>query len=507
MIRGLTDEEQKLHAEMRAQIQAKYERNKLKLDYYDMKQRLDYVGFSIPDELKDIEAVVGWAAKAVNVPASRIRRTGFTGPQRLGVLSDLEEIETATDFAYKEKLAQHAAGQTSCSFTFFTPGDTAKSEPEVITSVRDSTTATALMDPRTHRVTAALEVVSRTAHLMYLPGITLLLERRQNMWVVADDYATGTNRVRCTPYMWLPELRKPFGSARINRAVMRHIDRAIRTILRQEVTADHYSAPRGVLEDAHSGAFFDKDGKRIDPMRAIGAIWGIPAYRDQETGDLRVPSFKQVNQASFQPHSELIRTIAMNFHAETDIPLGQLGVVQDNPSSADAIRAAEDGLIALCGDQAENFSRSAKDAAMNLLSFNASDAELVSISKDMAKVRPKYANPATPTPGAQADAGMKFVSAFPQLAKTDIALERFGLDPDEVQRALEYIQAQDGQSALQLALERASTQPQGSAGKVLNPFEEQKLKAETLAQLRAAGVTPESAAKIVGLAGVEFETQ
>lgn len=507
MIRALDDDELKEHTEMAKRIEDKYRRNKLKLEYYDMKAKLDFIGFSIPDDMKNLESVIGWAAKSVNVPSDRIRRTGFTGPEGNATLTRLTELEQETEFQRLETMARHSAAQTSCSFAFFTPGDTDAGEPEKIVSIKDATMATAIINPRTQQVTAALEVVDRNTQLMYRPFVTLSLERRGGRWVVADEYETGTRRVRCTPYTWRPELRRPFGSARINRAVMGHIDRAVRTILRQEVNAEFYSSPRGVLEDAHKGAFFDKSGKRIDPLRAIGAIWGIPAYRDMETGDMRSPAFKQLTQASFQPHSELLRSIAMNFHADTDIPLGQLGVVQDNPSSADAIRAAEDGLIAVCVTQSDHFGYSSRSAALNMLSLEAPDKEMDAITKDMAKIRPKFANPATPTPGSQADAGSKFVTAFPDLQGSDLALERFGLDSDEVSRAKEYMQSKNGKSALQQALEAASARPQAQASgqqKVLHPLEEQKLRAEMLGLLRRAGVTAEAAAKSAGLEGMEF---
>ncbi|MFJ2618173.1 hypothetical protein [Glutamicibacter sp. NPDC087344] len=470
-----------------------------------MKNKLDYIGFSIPDDMKNLEVVIGWAAKAVNVPSARIRRTGFAGAQS-DTLTALQELDEMTEFRRLESLAQHAAAQTSCSFMFFTPGDTENGEPEAITTVRDATMASAMINPRTHQVTAGLEIVDRNNHLLYLPYVTLNLELRGRKWVVADEYATSTRRVRCSPYMWAPELRRPFGSSRINRAVMRHIDRAVRTILRQETNAEFYSAPRGVLEDAHRSAFYDKKGNRIDPMRAIGAIWGIPGYRDVETGDMRTPAFKQLSQASFQPHSELLKSVAMNFHAETDIPLGQLGVVHDNPSSADAIRAAEDGLIAVCVNQKDYYAYSAKRSALSLLSFGKTDKEMQDIEKEMSKIRPKYSNPATPTPGAQADSGSKFVNAFPDLQGSRVALERFGMDSEEIAEIDEFRKQSGQKSILQQALESSAGRPaqQGEAAKTLHPKEELKISAEILGNLRRAGVTAESAAQIAGITGAEF---
>lgn len=509
MIRSLTDTEAELHGKMQAEIESRYRRNKLKLDYYDMKHRLDFIGFSIPDDMKELESVLGWAEKATRTPVDRINRVGFTSANKDGIIQQLNELDDEVRLEYFEAFARLAAAMMSCSFMFFSKGDTSKAEPPVVISVRDATAGTAQVCPRTGRTTAALEVINRDNHLLYLPGLTLNLKRAGLRWVVTDEYKTIPHRVACTVYRWRPELRRPFGYSRISRAVMGHIDRACRTILRQEVNAEFYSSPRGVLLDAHRGAFFTNKGERIDPLRAIGAIWGVPGKRDNETGDWKVPKFEQLAQANFQPHTEMMKSIAMNFHAETDIPLGQLGVVQDNPSSADAIRAAEHGLIALCRKEIRQFTYTSKDAALNVLALAeeaTTEGELTSLVKEIAKVRPKFGNPATPTPSSQADSGSKFVGSFPDLQDSELALEQYGLEPDDVERALAHIKTKRNTSVLQTALDSATTRtaPVASEAKQLHPLEELKLKAETLGQLRRAGVTSESAAEQVQLEGLKF---
>lgn len=507
----LSTEHQKIHQKLRATIAAKAKRNELRLEYYDMKHELENFGSAVPDDMKELEIVSGWASKGVNVPTDRIRRTGFNSLSKdnTALLEELQAADATMRLARAETLARHSAALFSCAFVFFTEGDTTKGEPEVIISVKDARYASAIVDPRSGRVTAALEVVDSRTHILYLPHMTVTLSSAgMSRWMVEDVVATGTERVRCTPYRWREELARPFGYSRINRAVMAIIDRAVRAMFRQEGNADFYSSPRGVLEDANQSAFFDAKGKRISPMRAIGSVWGIPGYRDVETGDMRVPKFTQLAQASFQPHSEMIRSIAMNFHSETDIPLGQLGVVQDNPSSADAIRASEHGLLALCVAQTEQFSYASMDSAFNLLSVLNPKSDSKVLADSLSTIRPKFANPATITPNSQADAGSKFVNAFPDLANTDIAMERFGLDAEEIARARAHLDSRGSRSLLEQALEAARANPAQTAtetqAKTLHPLEELKLKAEILGQMRRAGVTSESATKAVELEGLDF---
>lgn len=510
MVRAMTDAELGKHQKLNGEIQARYRRNKLKIDYYEMKHQLDFIGFSIPEDMTDLESVLGWAEKGVRTPIDRINRTSFTATQPGDLIERLNELDLETRLEYFEAQARLAAAMLACSFMFFSKGDLSKGEPPVVISVRDATKASAEVDPRTGRTTAAVEIISRDHHLLYLPGVTLDLVRTGNRWIVTEEYVTIPHRVQCTVYRWRPELRRPFGYSRITRAVMGHIDRACRSILRQEVNAEFYSSPRGILLDAHRGAFFDDKGKRIDPLRAIGAIWGVPGRRDNETGDWKVPEFQQLAQASFQPHTEMLRNIAMNFHAETDIPLGQLGVVQDNPSSAEAIRAAEHGLISLCRKEIRQLSYSSQDSALNVLAIAeeaTTEDELKILVKEVAKFRPKFENPSTPTPSSQADAGSKLVGAFEGLGDSALALEQFGLEPDDVQRALAHLEKKRSTSVLQAALASASTN-QGAAGgaaaKQLHPLEELKLQADALGILRRAGVGADSAASKVGLTGLQF---
>lgn len=62
-----------------------------------------------------------------------------------------------------------------------------------------------------------------------------------------------------------------------------------------------------------------------------------------KTGD--VPQYGQLSQGSMQPHSDYIRSLAARFSGETNVPLSSLGVVSDNPSSAEAIYAAKEDMV------------------------------------------------------------------------------------------------------------------------------------------------------------------
>lgn len=59
-----------------------------------------------------------------------------------------------------------------------------------------------------------------------------------------------------------------------------------------------------------------------------------------------MPQFGQLTQGSMQPHIDYMRSLAVRFSGETNVSLSELGVVSDNPSSAEAIYAAKEALVA-----------------------------------------------------------------------------------------------------------------------------------------------------------------
>ena len=46
-----------------------------------------------------------------------------------------------------------------------------------------------------------------------------------------------------------------------------------------------------------------------------------------------------------QPHIDYMRSLAARFSGETNVPLSELGMVTDNPASAEAVYAAKESMI------------------------------------------------------------------------------------------------------------------------------------------------------------------
>ncbi|KUM34546.1 phage portal protein [Arthrobacter sp. EpRS71] len=458
VVRHLTEPEAAAFNRMLSVIRRKTQRNKLRTSYFDSKKRLDKIGFSIPPHMKDFEVAIGWASKAVKVPARRIRPDGFTLGRKSSMLAEVEEVFEDNYFAAIERMAIEASLQHSVAFVFVTPGDVDRGEPEIVVAARTALEATAEVDSRTNRVTMALEVVGRWEVLLYLPGETFRVEYLKDGWMVTKRYVGIDKRVTCTPYVWGRSLERPFGYSRITRPLMGYIDNGCRTMLRQETNAEFYGAPQRALLGAEEEHFTDADGKRISPLDAlIGGVWALPNTRDEETGDLVKPTLQQLQQATFQPHGEMLKGIGLMVSSETSIPVGYLGIVQDNPSSADAIRANEADLISVVEAELPSIGMSRVDLVRNVLAVKYG-LWTPSMEAELRGLTAHFRDPGTTSKAAQADAGLKFTQTFPD-ADPEVAMEVYGLEKRQIERMNAYRAKKEAGNKLSALVAAAKSSP------------------------------------------------
>lgn len=460
-VRNLTEGEKLIFDRMMLKIHVKSNRNRLKSSLMEAKRRLDKVGFSIPPNMIDFQTPLGWCAKAVNVPAKRIRPDGFTIPVMTQLLDDVEYILTDNYFQVVERMAIASALEHSVSFVFTTPGDVDAGEPEVIVAARTALEATAEVDARTNRVTAALEIVNvSTEALLYLPGIVLTVERIGGVWKVTEEYTYQHKRVLCVPYVWERSLKRPFGHSRITRPLIGFTFSGVRTLLRQESHAEFFSRPQRSLLGASEAHFKDVNGNDIDPLSILtGAVWGIPDVLNPETDEMVRAKLEQLSQSSMQPHNEMIRGIASQVSSETGIPLYYLGITSDQPPSADAIRASESEMLAIIESQFPSLGLARTDIARNVAAV-LEDEWTPEMAKSLRGLQARFLDPGTPTVAAKADAALKFSTTFPD-SDPEVAMEMYGMDESQILRMMNYKNRIAGTQKLaaMVAAARAKTAP------------------------------------------------
>ena len=136
-----------------------------------------------------------------------------------------------------------------------------------------------------------------------------------------------------------------------------------------------------------------------------------------------------------QQSVDMMRQLATRFAGETNISVSQLGIVSDNPSSAEAIYAANEPLVIEATDLIEGNRETLKVLARMAIAAEL-DVPLAELSDEQQDIMPNYRNPAMPSVVSQADAAVKLASAVPEFAGTGAFWKMVGL-PEDTRREIE----------------------------------------------------------------------
>ena len=404
---------------------AKLWRNRLKMRYYNGKNVLKDFGISIPPQLLNVETIVGWPQKAVDAMAVRCRFDGFTASTDAAQAA-LDAVDERSRLRVKYRQATQSTLIHSCSFATVTLGEDGRSRIDFYSAER----AAARWDDAKGRIAYGMVVDEFEDGVP--SEITLYTENAAvHVWSTGagfwDWYAQPYSMGRPTmeAFVYRPTFTKPFGQSRINRAVMSITDSAVREALRTEISAEFFTSPQKYLLGADENAFAQK-------TKWEAYIGNIFAVGRDENGDL--PTFGQLSQGSMQPHTDYMRSLAARFSGETNVPISTLGIVHDQPASAEAIYAANEPLIIECEDFNDSARESIKTLAMMAIAGEM-DVPLDELPDEMTDFTPNFRNPAMPSVVSQTDAMVKIASVVPGFAGTDVFFEQIGFAEDMRKKA------------------------------------------------------------------------
>lgn len=463
-INGLGHSDAKLFEELYRQIAKKQRRNTLRTRYYEHKEGLKDLGIAIPPHLRDVAAVVGWSAKAVDAMSRRIRLEEFV---RLdgGSTEDigLDALAEANNLRSLIPQATTSALIHATSFGFVTMGDVEAGEPEALITVRSASWATGRWNSRMHCLDAALSIAEidkngkPTVMVMYTPGRAITMRylsgSRWDLWESRHNLGMPVEQ-----FPYAPTLDRPFGRSRINRPMMALTDSAVRTLLRTEIGAEFFNAPRAVALGADDDAFTDKDG---NPLPGWAVLLGqfLTLSRD---ADGELPQIHEFRQQSMEPNLAQMRMYAQQFASEANLPLRSFGIVGDNPESADAIREANEEMT-LEIDQWEDDTLGPALKRLHVKAlrvYDDSDAARAAYQS----LKPVWRNQESATKAAQADAFAKVASYRDTLGKTKVGLRMAGMDADDIELLLAEERQLEGLQTLREMFAKRTQQAAGGGG-------------------------------------------
>ena len=429
---------------------AKRPRNVLRTVYHDGKQAFEDFRISIPPQLTSFAPTLGWIEKGVDALTSRVVFEGFVTPDD----EDYGLDELAWDNSLDDELPLAFTSSAMHSCAFLTVSHGGPGEPDVLIIPRAADEVGALWNMRRRRLEGLLAVTSwdkgaPDGLAMYTRDRVYNLNlSRSGKWV-ADWVPNPVGEVLAARLPYKPNLKRPFGRSRITRAAMSINDSALRTILRSEVSAEFYSSPQRYVLGANVEAFEGKDAKWKAIMGRVLAL-----ERDPETDEL--PSVGQFAATSPQPHAEQLRSQAMLFAGEMNMSPASLGVIHDNPASADAMYASKEDLINDARGAGRSWGRGAR-WAMQLAYMLGNNTD--KLPDGLMRLSAQFSDPATVSPAGQADAFVKRSQVIPGFAESEVGLETAGLTREQIIR----FKAETKRAGAQSLLAALANRPEPSA--------------------------------------------
>lgn len=432
----------------------KYPRNVVRSRYRDMRVKIKPTGNMPAEAIARVEAVSEWPDKAVTALAERSVFEGFVTPGGEQDPFDLRSILKANRFDLELPQAIDSTYTHSCSFITTALGDVQSGEPEVLVMAREATWSAARWDSRRRVVHDMLAITDTddqgqpTAMDVFFPDVVLSLTRRPSGSWIADRRPNALNDVLAEPLVYDPSLTRPFGRSRINRAVMNITDRAILAIVRAEIASDFYASPRmyalGVSEDAF---------RRGKWQAAIDSWFALTKDENDET-----PTVGQFPQMTMQPLTDMYRTIATQFSGATGVPVSNLGIVTDNPPSAEALYADDRRLVNTARKQNRFMGASLTRVAQRIVKLRGDE------TRDLDNLDAAWANPAFTSPNTASDALVKLSSVFPWLAESKVALQYAGFSEAEITRLLADKQRYDNRAFARAVSTMGAANAAGGSG-------------------------------------------
>lgn len=314
-------------AYLKNKLAIKRTRVRLRYRYYESKNKVIDWMISSPPELRDVGTVLGWCGKAVDSLADRLVFREFSDDSfNINQIFQMNNADIIFDSAILSALI------SSCCFMYVKNGSDDYPKIEVIEGGR----ATGIIDPVTNMLTEGYAVIEEDENMepiteaYFTPGMTTYYQKGKKV----DEISNILEYAALVPIIYRPDAKRPFGHSRISRPCMDIVNSAMRTVKRSEISGEFYSFPQKWVVGT------SPDSEQINPWKA--AMSAMMEFSKDEDGDS--PTLGQFAQQSMTPHTEQLKMFAALFAGETGLTMDDLGFATENPSSAEAIKAAHENL-------------------------------------------------------------------------------------------------------------------------------------------------------------------
>ena len=420
-------------------------RNGLLEQYYEGERMPPSIGIdNIPDSV-DPGVRCDWARKAVTSVSERVRMDGFVFE---GDYADPSFGRVARENHLDEEFNRHVASELMHGCMFAT---VQRDGGRTAVRMHTAETSAAVWDTAAGRIGSGF-VLADTKRFdwserpvpsqvnLHMPGRVVVLRRTGPAHWAAETLPTPLDRPMMEAFCFRGSGTKPFGETRITRTVRYLVDEVERTLRYMAVSAAFYATPQrylmGLTDEQFDAMVGDKWKSYIGSM--------LLGTRDD---DGNAPTAGQFPAVSPQPYIEAIQTYAKLFSGATGVPLNSLGIVQDNPSSAEAIDAQREDICTAAEDCIESNRVSMRNVALMAMAVEG-NTTIDGLTEEQRTVMPHFRNPRTPSLASTADAMVKIAGVLDGFSQTREFLAGMGFEAAEVESVRSQLAAGENRRAL-----------------------------------------------------------
>lgn len=426
-------------------------KNAEKMRYYLGEVGADNLGMSLTDAMaSNFDLSCAWPEKAVMARKQRSVFDGFVSSTG-EVPALLEQIVRDNELIDKYQRSVIDELVHGCIFATVSKGD--EGEPPAVVNFHSAVNATALWDYRHNGIRAGLAVVSFADDgplgepspdiiNYYKSDETVRIARDGSGWVIDERMPNRAGRPLMEPMCHAPSNARPFGRSVITKNVRKTTKKALREQLRTEAQAELFSSVQRWLIDAT-----DEQAQALAANKLRALMGGMLVLtQDQATGT--TPQLGQFTMPSFEPHLSYMRQLASEFSMESNVPMSELGVTYDNPTSEGAIYATKESLV-IAVEQDLNLPnrRALRNVALMCMAI-ANNCAVADLSDGDRAVMAHFKDAATPSVVSQADAATKIAAADEGFAGSDVFYEMFGQEQSNIARINAHKRRQMGAGVL-----------------------------------------------------------
>lgn len=412
-------------------------RNAMIDDYYEGDVMVKEVGIDVLPPNADVHVSLScnWPHKAVEALANRSRFDSFVFSDG-HVDSGLARImlENSIRTSYRRRMI----GQLKHGCMFATVGSMGGK-----TGVRfhGANSAAGIWDELHERLGCGFVVANKarteySKHVavpvqvnLHMPGSITVIERsytNPNDWTARTD-SQPNDEPMMVAFRYQPTDNKPLGTGRITKPVRAIVDNVLQVRLALAVNTAFYAIPQRY--------FLNLTDEMYDTLiESKWATYSGAVLLATADGDLdKNPEYGQLPSNSPQALISIIEHHAKEFAGISSVPLNSLGIVQDNPSSAEAIEAARADLIDLADELNEANAESLRKVALMAMAVESNKA-IRDLDETQLGVMANFRDPRMASLAASADAAVKTATADPDFPKTDVFYEMQGYGESTIAR-------------------------------------------------------------------------